>query len=644
MDGVELDRKIDELLSKVKKYNPHVHSKIIENALRYSAKIHEGRKRESGQDHFMHDYEIGSILADMKLDSHTIVSGILHDALEYGVKPDTIRKEFDDETLTLIQSVTKLKMINNNLSYEQEKERRAENLRKIILATAKDIRVILIKLADRLHNMRTLKYLPEDKRKVIARETMDIYAPIGDKLGMYNLKAELEDWSFRFLEPKLYQDIKQKIAKKKDQRDREIIRIIAYVKQELAKNNIVAEVYGRAKHFFSIYKKIVGEHKQFDEIYDLMAIRIITNDVNDCYAALGVIHKLWPPMPSRMKDYIAVPKPNGYRSLHTGVILGEGKVLEVQIRDINMHKVAEEGIASHWRYKGDEQDKGFDRQIEWLKQILDWKRTADAQEFIETLKIDLFQKEIFAFTPKGDPIALPEKATPVDFAYSVHSDIGNHCRGAKVNGQIVPLDFELSPGDVVEILTVKDIVASRAWLAFTKSIHARIKIKHALNMNVDKRLKKKEFEIEQSADFADQIYHEGKKYDLKIPRCCNPRMNDEVRAFKTKDGKLVIHKSTCENISTIDTSKEIFLKLEHKEEDLISLRIDVWDRLGILAEILSFLAKKGHNVKSLNTRFARDGRVILTIDIEKGAMLEVPDLLTSIKRMESVINAAEERR
>ena len=647
MDGAVLNKYIDGMLENIRHYNPHVHAKIIEDALRFSYKIHEDQKRLSGEGQFMHCYELGNILVALKLDSHTIAAGILHDAIEFGVKPEFLKKEFDEETLELIRSVTKLKQINNNFSFEEEQARRAENLRKIILATSKDIRVILIKLADRLHNMRTLKYLPEERRRIIAKETMDIYAPIAHKLGMYNLKAELEDWAFRFLEPQIYQEIKDKVASKKDQREKEVIRIVAFVKDELKKEGIDAEVHGRAKHFFSIYKKIVGQNKHFDEIYDLIAIRIITNNISECYTALGIVHQLWKPMPDRLKDYIAVPKPNGYQSLHTGVFINPGKVLEIQIRDKMMHKAAEEGIATHWRYKGDEQDKKFDRQIEWLKQILEWKRTSDAQEFIESLKIDLFEKEIFVFTPKGDPIALPEESTPVDFAYAVHTDVGNHCKQAKVNGAIVPLDSTLSPGDVVEILTVKNIVASRSWLTFVKATHTKIKIKHALNITVD--LPKKKDSSEDSGvsinGFDDQIMYEGKRYDLKIPRCCSPKITDIIKAFKTKDGKIVVHKADCLNLNSYDAHKEIVLQLKKPELETIPLRVDTADRIGVLAEILSLIAKEGYNIQSVNTRFGKDSRVMITVDLVKSETLKLTDLMTKIRKIESVINVLiEERR
>jgi GTP diphosphokinase / guanosine-3',5'-bis(diphosphate) 3'-diphosphatase len=638
MDQEELGQMMEDLISKIMIYNPHVHYKIIKDALRLSAKVHQDRKRESGEDHFLHAYEIGHILADLKLDSHTIAAGITHDVLEYGVRPETVAKDLDDETLSLIQSITKLKMIDRQLSYEEEQARRAENLRKIILATAKDVRVILIKLADRLHNMRTLKYLPDDKRRIIAQETMDIYAPISHKLGMYNMKAELEDLAFRFLEPKIYQDIKAKVNAKKIQREKEVARVILLVKKMLKDEGIESEVYGRVKSFYSIYKKIVGENKHFDEIYDLIAIRIITEDVHDCYKALGIIHTLWKPMPGRLKDYIATPKSNGYQSLHTGVFIGPGKVLEVQIRDRVMHRAAEEGIASHWRYKGDEQDKRFDRQLEWLKQLLEWKRTEDAQEFIESLKIDLFQREIFVFTPKGDPIALPEEATVVDFAFAVHTDIGLHCKQAKVNGLIVPLDHMLNPGDVIEILTVKNITVSRSWLGFVKSSHTKQKIKHALHMEMDTR-RRKDIAEPEAVESEHDVTIENKRYVLKVPRCCSPRLSDDIRAFRTKEGKVVIHKTGCINIHSCDPSKEMKLDLHIDTQEIDVLRIDVNDRIGVLSEILSFIAKQGHNVKSLNTRFGRDGRVLISIEIVKPRDIDRSALIKNIKGIDSVINA-----
>lgn len=644
MEDKNIRKLYDELILKVKYYNPHVHYKIIEKAVFFSAEIHKGKVRESGEEFFMHCYGIANILADLKLDSHTIAAGLLHDALEFDVKPETIQREFDKETLDLVQSVTKLQKVDTSLSLEEEHERRAENLRKIILATAKDIRVILIKLADRLHNMQTLKFLPEEKRKIISQETMEIYAPIAEKLGMYNIKAELEDFAFRFLNPKVYQEIKVKVSKKREYREKEVLKIMQYVKEKLKENNIKAEINGRAKHFYSIYKKIQNDNKSFDEIYDLIAIRIICENMNDCYAALGLIHKIWPHMPNRLKDYIAAPKPNGYQSIHTTVIIGEGSALEVQIRDRAMHRAAEEGIAAHWRYKGDEQDKKFDRQMEWLNQFLEWKRTDDAREFIESLKVDLFQKEIFVFTPKGDIISLQEEATPVDFAYAVHTDVGNHCKAAKVNNSIVPLDYKLSPGDVVEILTSKNAIPSRSWLSFVKSSSTIVKIKHALGIPVEHNPKKR---LEQEKTKADRkskslgfkdgaVIFEGKSPHLKIPKCCNPRVGEKIRAFKSKDGKIVIHKANCINLFSYDFSREIHPEIRQEKKEIITLHITVKDRVGLLAEILREIAGHDLSVKSINTRFGKNEHAVINIELLQTEDLDVNALINRISKIRNV--------
>ena len=647
MDGDEIRKLYDELISKIKSYNPRVHYKIIEKAFFFSARIHYGKKRESGEEFFMHCYEIANILADLKLDSHTITAGLLHDSLEFDIKPETIEKEFDKETLELVKSVTKLKQVNTALSQDEEHERRAENIRKIILATSKDIRVILIKLADRMNNMQTLKHLPEQKRKIISRETLDIYAPIAHKLGMNNMKAELEDLSFRFLEPSIYQELKDKVAKKRDHREKEVLKLIELVKEKLKENNIKAEVNGRAKHFYSIFKKLIKDSKTLEEIYDLIAIRIITENTGDVYKALGLVHNLWPHMPDRLKDYIAVPKPNGYQSIHTTVLIGEGMALEIQIRDKEMHRQAEEGIASHWRYKGDEQDKKFDRQIEWLKQFLEWKRTSDdAKEFMESLKVDLFQKEIFVFTPKGDLISLPEDATPVDFAYAVHTDVGNHCKSAKVNNVFVSLDYKLSPGDIVEIQVAKNVTPSRSWLGFAKSNSTIIKIKHTLGIPVEhnpkkheerEKLKEERSKKFKSIDFRDgAIVFEGKSANIKIPKCCAPQIGDKIRAFKSKDGKIVIHKANCINLYSYDFSREIHPEVTKEKTDTIILHVYVKDRVGLLGEILHELAGLNLSVKQINTRFGKNDGAVINVELLQSESLDVDKLINKISKIKNV--------
>jgi guanosine-3',5'-bis(diphosphate) 3'-pyrophosphohydrolase len=634
------------LLKKVKERNPYANLDFIKKGIEFSYDAHDGQKRASGEEYFIHCFEIAMILSDMQLDSHTIVASLLHDVIEdTNIKPEVIEKEFDKETLDLVLGVTKLKQIDKKIDFDEDlKEERAENIRKVFLATAKDVRVIIIKLIDRLHNMRTLKHLPEHKQKIISKETMEIYAPIAHKLGMYFVKAELEDLSFRYLEPKIYQSFKNKISKKKEQRDKEVSEIIENVKQLLKENHIKAEIYGRAKHFYSIYKKITKDKKEFNEIYDLNAIRIITESIEDCYKTLGIVHKIWKPMPKRFKDYIAVPKSNGYQSLHTTVVGTHGRILEVQIRTKDMHLIAEEGIASHWRYKEEEQDKKFDRQIEWLKQVLDWKKSSDASDFIESLKVDLFAKEIFVFTPKGDPISLPDKATPIDFAYAVHTAIGNKCKQAKVNGKVIPLDYKLSAGDIVEIITSKNSTPSRSWLAFVQSSSTKAKIKKELNIAVDNTAFKKRKE-EQTNNIKtkfqikeESIIYDGKKYQLKIPKCCNPKITDNIKAFKVKDGKIIIHKADCMNIYVYDKKNEIDINVKKEEELIKNIRIDVKDKVGILSEILNTTSKEGFNIKRVNSRFGKDGRVIIILDLIEPKNKKVGELIDKVKKIDCVLD------
>ncbi|MEM4637574.1 MAG: RelA/SpoT family protein [Candidatus Woesearchaeota archaeon] len=637
----------EELISKAKSYNPHVHYKLIEKALYFSESAHKGIKRNSGEDYFTHCFEVAKILAELKLDSHTIAAGLLHDVLEFGVKPETIEKNFDKELLLLISSVTKLTNLNNSLNFPEDENLRAENIRRVILATAKDIRVILIKLADRLHNMRTLKYLPEEYQKIVSKETLEIYAPIAHKLGMNRIKAELEDLSFRFLEPEIYKELKQKVAKKKEEREKEVSRIMQVVKDKLSENKINADISGRAKHFYSIYKKILKDNKSLEDIHDLIAIRIITENVSDCYKVLGIVHKLWPHIPDRLKDYIAVPKPNGYQSIHTTVIIGEGKVLEIQVRDKEMHRQAEEGIAAHWKYKGREQDKKFDRQIVWLKEFLEWKQNAsDAREFVESLKMDLFQKEIFVFTPKGDIISLPENSTPIDFAYAVHTDIGNHCKAAKVNNEIVPLDHVLSPGDIVEIITSRNASPSRSWLSFAKSNNTIIKIKHALGIPIEHNPKKNEEREKirkerqnkfKSLEFKDgAIILEGKSPDIRIPKCCSPQIGDKIRAFKSKDGKIVIHKANCINLYSYDFSREIHPEITKEKKESVILHVYVKDRLGLLAEILHEIAEMKLIVKNINTKFGKNDAAMITIELLNTQNISIDRLIDKISKIKSV--------
>lgn len=467
---------IEKLESKIRSYNPQADLKLIRDAYDFAKNAHDGQHRASGELFIFHPLEVAMILADLELDTVTVAAGLLHDVVEdtqYTI--EDIEKIFGPEIALLVDGVTKL----GKLEFKSKEEQQAENLRKMLLAMAKDIRIILIKLADRLHNMRTLKSMPEEKQKEKAIETLEIFAPLAHRLGISKIKWELEDLAFRFLEPEHYYDLVDKVAKKRREREEHINEMINILKQKLESSGIKADIQGRPKHFYSIYKKMKEQNKTFDQIYDLTAVRVIVENVRECYAALGVVHTLWKPIPGRFKDYIAMPKPNMYQSLHTTVIDSKGEPLEIQIRTYEMHKTAEYGIAAHWRYKEGSKIDEFDKKLSWLREILDWQRELkDAKEFMESLKLDLFTDEVYVFTPKGDVINLPAGSCPIDFAYRIHTDIGNRCIGAKVNGKMVPLDYRLANGDIVEILTSSHSSGpSRDWLKFVKSAQARSKIK-----------------------------------------------------------------------------------------------------------------------------------------------------------------------
>ena len=472
-----------ELINNVLKYHPSTDISMIEKAYKVASEAHEGQKRKSGEPYIIHPLCVAIILADLELDKETIVAGLLHDAVEdTWMTYEEVEKEFGSEVALLVDGVTKL----GQLSYSADKvEVQAENLRKMFLAMAKDIRVILIKLADRLHNMRTLQYMRPEKQQEKARETMDIYAPIAMRLGISKIKVELDDLSLKYLKPEVYYDLVHKVALRKSEREQFVGAIVKEVKKHMDDANIKAQVDGRVKHFFSIYKKMVNQDKTIDQIYDLFAVRILVDTVKDCYAALGVIHEMYKPIPGRFKDYIAMPKPNMYQSLHTTLIGPNGQPFEIQIRTYEMHRTAEYGIAAHWKYKESSDGKApvgksEEEKLNWLRQILEWQRDmSDNKEFMSLLKndLDLFADSVYCFTPQGDVKTLPSGSTPVDFAYSVHSAVGNKMVGARVNGKLVPIEYEIKNGDRIEIITSQNSQGpSRDWLKLVKSTQAKNKI------------------------------------------------------------------------------------------------------------------------------------------------------------------------
>ena len=478
--------RLNDILDKVTAYNPTADLNIIRKAYVYCAKVHQGQTRLSGEPYIIHPMEVAGLLADLRLDVPSIVTGFLHDTIEDTLATyEELVEMFGEEVAQLVDGVTKISKIH----FKTKEESQAENFRKMLLAMANDIRVILVKLADRLHNMRTLEFQPEPKQRSIARETMDIYAPIANRLGISWIKVELEDLSFRYLNPEIYFELVRKISLKKQEREAFVEESKAIILEKLAEHGIAGEVSGRSKHLFSIYRKMEKRNVELEEIYDLIAIRILVNDLRECYEVLGVIHSSWKPIPGRFKDYIAMPKGNMYQSLHTTVIGPHGDRMEVQIRTHEMHNVADAGIAAHWKYK---EGKGYDekdvKRFAWLRQLLEWQQELqDSREFMDSVRVDLFPEEVYVFTPKGDVKGYPKGSTPIDFAYSVHTDVGHRCVGAKVNGKLVPLKYELKNGDIVEVITSPHHTPSKDWLKIVRSSRARNKIRTWIKTEERKR-------------------------------------------------------------------------------------------------------------------------------------------------------------
>ncbi len=627
----------EKLKKEILKYNPKARIDLVKKAYDFAKEVHKGQKRETGEPYFTHCIETSKILVSLNADSQTIAATLLHDTVEDSkIKIDKIREVFGEEVASLVEGVTKI----DKIYFSDKEDYTAENLRKILLATAKDIRVMVIKLADRLHNMRTLGCFRPEKRKRIAQETLSIYAPISHKLGMWKMKGELEDLSLRYLEPDVYRFLAKKINEKRTEREKKTNEIIKTIKKTLKENNIAADVYGRAKYFYSIYQKMKKRKMDFSEIYDLIAIRIITNDIPGCYAALGIIHKLWHPYPKKFKDYISTPKANGYQSLHTGLIGPHGKILEVQIRTGAMHHYAEDGAAAHWRYHGTERDKRFDKRIAWLKELLDWKRfSKDAKDFVETFKIDLFQNEVVAFTPKGDPITLPEGSTPVDFAYEIHSSIGNSCSKSLVNNKLVPLNSELKSGDIVAIITKKNALPSRQWLNFAKTNKAKSKIKSALNIKIDydvKSARKRSEKDKKSIIY--QIDVKGKKAPLKFSKCCNPKPYEDIAGFYTKDNKITIHRKNCPNAKAMTSKKRADISWIKGKTEVTKVALNLNDEVGILAKVMDIIAESKVNIKSVNTRQKREKVITVFMELDTKDEESIKNMVREIRKIRGVVN------
>jgi len=499
--------RFEDLLEKVRAYSPDADVELLRRAYVFSAFEHRGQVRRSGEPYLIHPLAVAEFLVDLKLDAVAIAAGLLHDVVEDTLTTiERIRELFGPEVAHVVEGVTKISAI----PFSSTEERQAENFRKMLLAMVDDIRVILVKLADRVHNMRTLSHLPDERRVRVAEETRDIYAPIANRLGMSKVKNELEELSFKYLEPQSYESLRIKVDAKRRAAEGLIKGLKATVEAKLREAQVpVAEIDGRIKRLWSIHQKLKRQKIELEQVYDFIALRIVTDSVKDCYAALGIIHQTWSPVPGRIKDFIAMPRPNGYQSLHTSVISERGAPFEVQIRTVAMHRMAEEGIAAHWKYKegrvGDHRDE---RHFQWMRQLLEYQQEVrDPQEFIQNLKVDLYPEEVYTFTPKGLVKAFPRGATPIDFAYAIHTDVGHRCVGARVNGKMVPLRTHLRNGDIVEIITAAGHKPSRDWLSFVVTSHARYEIKYLI------RSEEKVRAIELGRKVLDK---EARRYDLNL--------------------------------------------------------------------------------------------------------------------------------
>ena len=501
--------RLSDILEKVSAYHAGADLDLIKKAYVYSAKVHQGQIRKSGEPYLIHPLEVSGILADLKLDEASIVAGLLHDTIEDTLaKPEEIQELFGQEVLDLVEGVTKLGTFQSSQAVSVE-EKQAENFRKMLVAMAKDIRVILVKLADRTHNMRTLEHMKPESQQRIAQETLDIYAPLANRLGIQWIKIELEDLAFKYLKPQDYGEVETQLAQSQKDRQKFIADVVDLLKGKLRDAGLEAEVQGRPKHVYSIWKKMRKNGlSSVTQLHDIVAFRLILKTVPACYEALGLIHSLWKPVPGRFKDYIAIPKPNMYQSLHTTVIGPNGERIEIQMRTEEMHRIAEEGIAAHWAYKEGNKGGKDEQKFAWLRQLMEWQQDLkDPREFLETVKVDLFQDEVFVFTPKGDVKSLPLGSTPVDFAYAVHSEVGAHCVGAKVNGKIVPLRYKLKNGDSIEVLTSPNAKPNKDWLSFVKTSRAQAKIRSFI----------KQQQRERSIDIGrDLLEREFRRFDLNF--------------------------------------------------------------------------------------------------------------------------------
>ncbi len=644
---------LDELLSDIEAYNPEVDRELLARAFRFAADAHEGQQRRSGEAFIRHPWGAAMILAELRQDEQTIAAALLHDVVEdTETEIDEVRTEFGDEIAQLVEGVTKLTRIH----FQSREQAEAENYRKMIAAMVGDERVILIKLADRLHNMRTIEYLGKQKQLQKARETLEVYAPLAHRLGIHKLKWELEDLAFETLHPRKYEEIKTMVAERRTDREEHVSEASRTLQLELDKVDIPAEISGRAKHFYSIYDKMAKKGREFNEIYDLTAMRVIVErsgdeGTRDCYGALGLIHSLWKPMPGRFKDYIAMPKFNAYRSLHTTVIGPEGRPLEIQVRTRDMHEIAELGVAAHWLYKRGKRDPQW---TAWAKQLMESQADeADPREFMKTFRTDLFDEEVYVFTPQGEVKSLPAEATPIDFAYAVHTDLGHRTVGAKINGRIVPLHYRLKSGDVVEILTTKTGRGpSRDWLSLAASSRARNKIRQWYSRETREETEKK------GRDALEQgLKKQSLPYKKLVGSAVLAQVIRETGFKKAEDfyvalgsGKVpvgqivnkVLNRLKTEEVAQEEADPERFTPVDWDggatHSFLVQIAVDSWDRPRLLEDVARTFAEHGANIVEYGGH-VEDQLAKNWYTVEVGDVKALRGLLTALRNVDAVFDA-----
>jgi GTP pyrophosphokinase len=717
---------IEQVRSRALQYLPADSLGVIDAAYQFAAVAHDGQRRKSGEPYLNHPVAAALILTDLHLDPSAIAAAILHDVPEdCGVAISDLEKRFGPEIASLVDGVTKLSKVTSlahdgrNPAKAGEEVVQAENLRKMLIAMAEDIRVVLIKLADRLHNMRTLSALPPERQRAIAQETMEIFAPLAGRLGIYQIKSELEDLAFSYLEPEKYREIAELVSRRRAAGEQYIARVIHKLRRALEEATIRAEVSGRQKHLYSVYRKMRAYEtigRQFDDIYDLLAVRVLVETVPECYHALGVVHTLWHPVPGQFDDYIANPKQSMYQSLHTTVIAEEGKPLEIQIRTHQMHRVAEYGIAAHWRYKegGRKSDIRFEERVAWLRQLLEWqKEVRGAQEFVDSVKTDLFRDQVFVYTPRGEIKDLPAGATPLDFAYRIHTDLGHHCVGAKVNGRLVPLNTPLKNGDIVEIIAPKSGRGpSRDWLnpnlGYVKTSHAREKIRQwfrrqerADNLERGRELLEKELKrlaLQKPLDEIAKLFKYDKVDDFLVAigigevnpgqiavkvataeprpmtlpvapkrsgaapvggvavmgvgdlvttmaRCCSPVPGDLIVGYITRFRGVTVHRADCPNVRNPAEPERIVRVdwvLGKDQVFPVRVRLDAWDRVGLLSDVTSVIAAENINMSSVHTESSPDGTATISMKLETSGIEQLSRVLGKLEAVKGVLTVSRE--